>query len=317
MKLFYFKHPVGNFGDDLNDWLWDELLPGWREWSPEVILFGVGTLLNEENLNPYRSARLLVLGSGVGYGTVPVLPLEEYWDFRSVRGPESSKILGLPDNRGLIDPTIMLPELDEFQNLPKSEKPIFIPHIGSVDRQDWQATCQKIGIDFIPPSGDAKAIIRKIAGSPLVLAESMHAAIIADAFRVPWVAVSVSHQFNTDKWYDWTQSLDMKLHVRPLFPELAYLGKIARSLHLGRGEAQRIRIMPQEKIKTTRPVKGDVRSFDLRQRVRHQMEKLLLKRALKRALYAPAMLSDAKILADKKARYRACLDAVKQDYSKA
>jgi succinoglycan biosynthesis protein ExoV len=28
MKLFYFKDPAGNFGDDLNLWLWPKVLPG-------------------------------------------------------------------------------------------------------------------------------------------------------------------------------------------------------------------------------------------------------------------------------------------------
>ena len=27
MKLYYYKAPLGNFGDDLNPWLWPRLLP--------------------------------------------------------------------------------------------------------------------------------------------------------------------------------------------------------------------------------------------------------------------------------------------------
>ncbi len=27
MKLYYYKDVIGNFGDDLNSWLWDALIP--------------------------------------------------------------------------------------------------------------------------------------------------------------------------------------------------------------------------------------------------------------------------------------------------
>jgi hypothetical protein len=35
-----------------------------------------------------------------------------------------------------------------------------------------------------------------------VLAQSLHAPIVADAFRVPWRALRGSH-FNALKWTDW------------------------------------------------------------------------------------------------------------------
>ena len=45
MQPFYWESAHGNFGDDLNLWLWDFLLPGFREVHPEVLLVGVGTCL--------------------------------------------------------------------------------------------------------------------------------------------------------------------------------------------------------------------------------------------------------------------------------
>jgi succinoglycan biosynthesis protein ExoV len=35
----------------------------------------------------------------------------------------------------------------------------------------------------------------------------MHGAILADAFRVPWIAVSSSRSINSFKWNDWARSL--------------------------------------------------------------------------------------------------------------
>ena len=50
---------------------------------------------------------------------------------------------------------------------------------------------------------------RMIAAADLVIAESMHAAILADAFRVPWVAVTTSDAINSFKWNDFVQSLGL------------------------------------------------------------------------------------------------------------
>lgn len=70
MQLQYFSHPCGNFGDDLNAWVWnawvwDSLLPGWKDWSNEVTLTGVRTLLNKHGVALLRNVRNLVGRSGV------------------------------------------------------------------------------------------------------------------------------------------------------------------------------------------------------------------------------------------------------------
>ena len=68
MDPFYWESAHGNFGDDLNLWLWDFLLPGFRDVHAETLLVGVGTVLNRALL-PAGQAKL-VLGSGFGYGTL-------------------------------------------------------------------------------------------------------------------------------------------------------------------------------------------------------------------------------------------------------
>jgi hypothetical protein len=45
VRLEYFKSPAGNFGDDLNPWLWDGLLPGLLHEGDGDVLLGVGTIL--------------------------------------------------------------------------------------------------------------------------------------------------------------------------------------------------------------------------------------------------------------------------------
>ena len=54
-----------------------------------------------------------------------------------------------------------------------------------------------------------------------MLAESLHAAIIADAFRVPWIPVRIGHKFLAGKWTDWAAGIGVTLQdAAPMFPLL-------------------------------------------------------------------------------------------------
>lgn len=206
MELFRYRARVGNFGDDLNEWIWDALLPGWRDISPDAVLVGVGTLIN--NALP-RGRTKIVIGSGIGYGPLPDEDLKSECRFYSVRGPRSAAALGLPAEKGIVDPAVMLPLLPEFVEFSRSGPPVFVPHHCSVRRQDWATISQKAGVEFVSPEGDAHSIVRRLAAAPLVIAESMHAAIVADAFGTPWQGVAIARNFFPAKWTDWAESLGL------------------------------------------------------------------------------------------------------------
>lgn len=210
MNLFFFRMPGGNFGDDQNLWLWDEVMPGWRDVLPDHLLVGIGTLIN--NLLP-RGMPKLIMGSGVGYGERIDEALKAECHFVAVRGPRSAARLGLPATVAAVDPAVLLPGLPAFQGIPRAGRPIFVPHASSVPLLDWASLCERAGVDYVSPQGEAHAVVRRIAGAPLVIAESMHAAIIADAFRVPWHAISMTPEFNDFKWMDWAESLEIPLHI--------------------------------------------------------------------------------------------------------
>jgi succinoglycan biosynthesis protein ExoV len=205
MQPYYWESAHGNFGDDLNLWLWDFLLPGFRETHPDTLLVGVGTVLNRALL-PERQHKL-VIGSGFGYGSLPDMSQADEWDIRSVRGPLTAQKLGLEPEKGIIDPAVMLADMPEFQNLPKRYKKSFVPHWESAISGMWSSMVPSLGLTYIDPCGEAKAVIRQIAQSEIIIAESMHGAILADAFRVPWVAVSTSASINSFKWNDWASTL--------------------------------------------------------------------------------------------------------------
>ena len=86
---------------------------------------------------------------------------------------------------------------------------MFVPHWKSVRYGRWQRICESLGIEFVDPCGDSTAVVRRIASAEKVIAESMHAAIIADAFRVPWIPVALSREISPFKWVDWAASLEV------------------------------------------------------------------------------------------------------------
>ncbi|CAN7197886.1 polysaccharide pyruvyl transferase family protein [Pararhizobium sp. LjRoot238] len=212
MDPYYWESQHGNFGDDLNLWLWDFLIPGFRDVHAETLLVGVGTVLNRALLPEGRHK--LVLGSGFGYGTLPDMSDKREWDIRCVRGPLTAQKVGIDPKLGIIDPAVMVAEMPEFKNLPKKHKKSFVPHWESAAAGIWPVICGTVGLHYIDPRGDAKEVIREIAQSELIVAESMHGAILADAFRVPWVAVTTSNSINSFKWNDWAQTVGVTYRPR-------------------------------------------------------------------------------------------------------
>ncbi|MEM6974031.1 MAG: polysaccharide pyruvyl transferase family protein [Pseudomonadota bacterium] len=211
LSLFWWRSPAGNFGDDINLWLWDRLMPGWQDWRAEGVLVGVGSLLNTDLLP--RADRYLVIGAGHGYGTPP-RPADHaaHWDVRAVRGPITAELMGLDPSLGVIDPAAMTARLEDFASPLRTGGTLFVPHCHSdIDPDyDWPAATAEAGLRYQSPRATPHEVIRTIAGADLVVTESMHGAIIADAFRVPWVPVSLNDRFSTVKWRDWMASLEIE-----------------------------------------------------------------------------------------------------------
>ena len=101
MKLHYFRSPHGNFGDDLNGWLWPELLPGvWDDGQDGITFVGIGTILNR--LVPDTRLKI-VAGSGVGYSPLPPNLHDGSWEILGLRGPLSARAADLPAEAVITD----------------------------------------------------------------------------------------------------------------------------------------------------------------------------------------------------------------------
>ena len=316
MQPFYWESAHGNFGDDLNLWLWDFLLPGFREIHPDVLLVGVGTVLNQALLP--GGTKKLVVGSGFGYGTLPDFSNKAEWDIRCVRGPMTAGKLGLDARLGIVDPAVMVADMPEFQNLPKLNDAIFVPHWESTVGGIWPVVCKAAGLTYVDPCGEAKAVIRAIAQSRLVVAESMHAAILADAFRVPFVAVSTSRSINSFKWQDWATSLELayRPHHVPVSSRAEAISKGAR--FWGLDFESRAAPMPDDPNKRSFDESLVMTRDEPRQSALRSMAKQVLAApstlALRQARKASPQLSDDGVLAERKDRFRAVLAGIIRDY---
>jgi Polysaccharide pyruvyl transferase len=84
----------------------------------------------------------------------------------------------------------------------------FMPHIISAYSEQWSDIANDAGLHYIDPRDSIDKILQEIRESELLLTEAMHGAIVADAFRVPWIRVqSGERHAPTFKWLDWTESL--------------------------------------------------------------------------------------------------------------
>lgn len=315
MKPYYWESEHGNFGDDLNLWLWDFLLPGFRDVHPETLLVGVGTVLNRVLLP--AEGKKLVIGSGFGYGTLPDMSNAAEWDIRSVRGPLTAAKVGIAEEFGVIDPAVMVADMPEFQGLAKVHKRSFVPHWESATAGVWPAVCDIVGLNYIDPRGEAKDVIRQIAQSELIVAESMHGAILADAFRVPWIAVTTSDSINSFKWNDWARTLDVSYRPRQVPVSTRAEARMKGARFWGRVFEARD---PQPEDPNQRSIDGETLMADRepRQTALRTAAKQLLAApsayALWQASRAEPQLSRDSALNGRKQRFLEVIEGIRRDY---
>lgn len=205
MKLYYYIDQRGNFGDDLNPWLWPKLIPDIIDDDDSEIFVGIGTLLNN---NIPAGPHKIVFGSGVGYGSA--LPtVDEKWKFYCVRGPITAARLGLPGEYAITDPAALVPTVFRADDSKRSGI-AFIPHHMSAWNLDWERVCRDVGIRYIDPRKDVDTVLGEISRSSAIIAEAMHGAILADSFRIPWMPVVLYEHILQPKWHDWAGSLALK-----------------------------------------------------------------------------------------------------------
>lgn len=213
MRLYYWRGYNGkrNFGDELNPWIWPQVVGEHLSENSDDLFVGIGTILND-NLNGH--GRKYVMGSGTGYGQPP--KVDHLWKFYAVRGPLTAERLGLSPDLAITDPGILVSRYHKYSNGKERHNVSFMPHWLNVHR-GWIDLCDDIGFKFINPLDPVEKVLDEIAASELLLAEAMHGAICADALRVPWIPISIDqHEALPFKWEDWCRSMEIEYRPQPV-----------------------------------------------------------------------------------------------------
>jgi hypothetical protein len=209
MKLYYYNAEGPNFGDALNPFLWNALLPGFFDSDPNELFLGIGSILYDRF--PINATKI-VFGSGYG-GYTRIPQLDSRWYVHFVRGPRTARLLGLNPQLGIGDAAILIRTL-EMRRLSKRHRLSLIPHHGSMRDGLWDRVAAQAGVHLIDPRRTVEEVVEGILSSEFVLCEAMHGAIVADAMRIPWIPLLPIDERHRLKWYDWADSLN--LHLRPL-----------------------------------------------------------------------------------------------------
>jgi succinoglycan biosynthesis protein ExoV len=209
--LYRWQGAFPNFGDELNTLLWPRLLPGFFDDNPSARFLGIGSVLDRRH--PEGVVKV-VAGSGYG-GYEAKAVLDRTWTVHWVRGPRTAAALGLPPALALGDPAVLAPAAAGMAPASGTETG-FIPHFESAARGAWQKAAAWAGVRLIDPREPPEDVLRAIAGCKLLLSEALHGVIVADAMRVPWVAVRPIARVHRAKWLDWSESMSL----RPRFSAL-------------------------------------------------------------------------------------------------
>ena len=205
MELFFYRGVLSNFGDELNLWLWPRLLDGAFDGEGDLF-FGIGS-----NIRAGFPAGRRKVVLGAGYGAYSPQPERDgSWAFYFVRGKLTARVLGLDESLGIGDAGFYIRSC----KVPRQRiggKVAFIPHWESIWRGRWQEVCRLAGLHFVDPTGPVDAVLADIASADFVVTEAMHGAIVADALRVPWIALRPTHDIHHMKWHDWASALGMEI----------------------------------------------------------------------------------------------------------
>lgn len=207
MKIVYFKADIGNFGDDLNGWIWEKIFGDLSKYQ-DIDVFGIGSILDKRVINDRKK---VVFGSGIrdvlfDYGEVKDLNIE------FVRGPISSKITN--NSTFISDGAYALRMLPREKQV-KEYKLSIVPYFRHANEFDWMLFEKLTGIHVILPTIPVEDVIKEINKSEKILAAAMHGAILADIYRVPWARVKFAQHGHESaltselKWADWLLSIDV------------------------------------------------------------------------------------------------------------
>jgi len=284
MKLYYHRNKLGvpNFGDDLNPWLWQQLIAEELDDDGDTMFLGIGTLLNDR-LPPARGR--VVFGTGYGIGGPPAVTAA--WTIYAVRGPISASRLGLGPDYAVTDPAILVsrfvPPADGLTRFAFS----YMPHYRNAC-ESWRRACERVGFGYIDPRRPLAEVFEAIRTTGVLLAEAMHGAIVADTLRVPWIPIRSRGKVLSLKWEDWCSSMELAYRPTTIVPLWDGESRVDKARAAVKTWVASFQL--QRAARSTPRLSGDATFFRKRQRLEQLLDQF--RRDVKRGRFAPAARRD-------------------------
>jgi hypothetical protein len=196
----------------------------------------------------------------------------------AVRGPQTAAGLSLPSRVALGDPVLLLPRLMPLDIISHGST-VVIPHLSRLTAMRAAQRLTLTGCDeilspmvlrpFRPRTQGGSSLktwtrlfflrarfgiqtcdlwqaVGRIAGADFVLSGSLHGAILAQAFGVPWAAYDDGYVDAPPKWTDWAAYLNVDLElVRTLKDGRSWWARLGRHGRI-RSLAPLLRAFPYE-----------------------------------------------------------------------
>jgi hypothetical protein len=188
-----------NFGDDINPTFFGRLIGARVRFAPDRTqphVLGAGSILG------HATPTSVVCGSG--FLRPPRGPLRP-GELVAVRGALSAEACGADDRTLLGDPLVLI---DQFVERPAPRRTFgFVPHVTAVAR--WRRLAGR-DVPLIDPAWDPWRTVAEIAACEVIVSQSLHGLIVADAMGIPnvWVAPGDEMSGGRFKFDDYFSTLD-------------------------------------------------------------------------------------------------------------
>jgi hypothetical protein len=192
--------------------------------APTPTLLAIGSTVSDRIVAD-RHARCVVWGSG-WRGEQVSDATRDLLDVRAVRGPHTAAALGVTGQVPMGDPALLLPRIIDANahrsSSRSSGRAILVPHISHISGapevgcdQTVTVGVRQAGLTGRFTTTDMVRRVRTIANAGFVLTGALHAAIIAQAYGVPWAPWRGPDVDCPAKWDDWAAYLGIELQFAP------------------------------------------------------------------------------------------------------
>lgn len=217
MQYIYYKSSQGNFGDDMNPWLWHKVFGN----SKANLDINFGSILRQDNKilqKLYPKQQKKTLASSISHSnTMPLL--DNTWLFEFLRAPISARYFNY-QYKHISDVAYALTQTNDYKRLlaiNKKYKISLMQYYKSCLFFDWETIAKEFGYHYISQLSDLalEHTLKEIAASKLRITEALYGAILADLLRVSWHRFIFSGRVNEGedvsefKWTDFLQSIQI------------------------------------------------------------------------------------------------------------